>query len=175
MRIIMKLAGMFCVMAACALTGIALERRLKKRWQLFREMRETLVFLEKEMTYHRSPIHEAFRAAAGRCATELGDVLLETAGQIERRSGQTFREMWSEALMRQLPSGLLAQDELHLFGETAAALCNTDVVMQKTLLEKYADRFRLMSEAEAEACREKGGLYRRLSAAAGIFLVILLI
>lgn len=174
MRIMIKLAGMFCVMAAAVLTGIGLEGRAKKRWQLFLEMRETLAFLIKEMTYHRSPVCEAFRSAAERCRTELGTVLSETAAQAERRSGQTFTAIWEEALARHLPDGLLTDEEGQLFDEVSAALCNTDVVMQKTLLEKYEDRFRLMSEAEAQVFHEKSGLYRKLAAAAGVFLVILL-
>ncbi len=162
-------------MAACVLTGLGLERRIKDRWQLFREMQETLTFLEKEMTYHRSPICEAFRLAAKRCRTRLGETLTEAAEQMEKRSGRSFPLIWEDALGKTIPSGLLTQDETQLFIEVRAALCNTDIVMQKTLLEKYVDRFRMMAETEAQVCLEKGGMYRKLAAAAGIFLVILLI
>ncbi len=174
MWVIVKTAGILCIMVASAVTGAELERRVKRRWLLLREMYETLLFLEKEMTYHRSPVREAFDYASKRCATELSGVLAQTAERIGQRTGEPFAQMWEESLAAQLPQGLFAREELELFRETSVALCGTDVVMQKTLLEKYADRFRTMSEREAEVCREKGGLYRKLTLAAGAFLVILL-
>lgn len=175
MWIIVRTVGMLCILAACILTGFVLEQRLKRREQLFREMQETMTFLEKETTYHRSPIHEAFRSVQKHCMTALSGVFSEVAAQVEQRNGQSFQKIWEDALARFIPDGLLTQDEMQLFVESSAALCNTDVVMQKTLLGKYADRFRLMSEEEEQLCREKGGLYRRLTVAAGIFLVILLL
>lgn len=134
-----------------------------------------MTFLEKEMTYHRSPIHEAFRSAQKRCVTALGGVFSEAAAQVEQRNGRSFQKIWEDALARFIPDGLLTQDEMQLLVEVSDALCNTDVVMQRTLLGKYADRFRAMSEEEARICGEKGGLYRRLAVATGIFLVILLL
>ncbi len=175
MRILVKMAGIFCIMAASAAAGAELERRCRKRWLILREMYETLLFLEKEMTYHRSPIREAFLCASKRCRTELGAALEQTAEQIGQRSGAPFARMWEEALGARLPRGLLSPEDMELFRETSAALCSADVVTQKMLLEKYTDRFRAASEREAEVCREKGGLYRRLAAAAGILLVILLL
>ncbi len=175
MRILIKMTGALCIMTSSILTGIGLERRMRKRWQLFLETQETLTFLEKEMTYHRAPINEAFRFAAKRCKTELGTVLLETAERIEQRSGRAFGDIWKETLKKHFPPDLLLREELHLFEEASMALCNTDTITQRTLLEKYVDRFQMMSETEAQVFREKGGLYRRLAAAAGIFLVILFI
>lgn len=175
MWVIVRMIGVLCVMMASFLAGIGLEHRMKRRWRIYQEMQETLVFLEKEMTYHRSPVQEAFRCAAGRCRTELTQVLDRTAARIGERSGKAFETMWEESLAACLPDGLFSQEELQLFRETSAALCNTDIVIQKTLLEKYADRFRMLSGKEAEACREKGGLYRKLTAAAGVFLVIVLL
>ena len=175
MWIVIRLVGILCIMAASLLAGAGIEGRMRKRWQLLQEMQETLAFLEKEMIYHRSPVQEAFQSAAPRCATELGQVLLWAAEQIEKREGRPFPEIWGEALARCIPGTLLQEEEFCVLKETAAALCNTDTVMQRTLMEKYADRFLAMSRKEAEICREKGGLYRRLAAAAGVFLVILLI
>lgn len=170
-----KMAGAFCILSACILVGIELERRLKKRWMFLKEMQELMTVLEKEMTYHRAPVPEAFCSAAGRCTTQLQQMLLFAASRIEKREGKSFRDIWYESVNRCIPAGLLTDEELQDVIDAADALCNTDVVMQKTLLEKYADRFLEMSNREAEVCRDKGGLYRKLTTAAGVFLVILLI
>lgn len=170
-----KAAGALCILAASAMVGIELERGMKKRWMFLLEMQEVLAFLEKEMTYHRSPIPEAFRGAASRCSTELKGILLLAAGEAEKREGRSFEEIWSAAVDESIPAQLLSAEELQAVKGAADALCNPDVVMQRTLLEQYAGRFGAMSKKAAEVCREKGGLYRKLTTAAGIFLVILFI
>lgn len=171
----MKLAGTVCILAACALTGFELERRLKQRWLFLREMQELLVFLEKETTYHRAALGEALCNAAEKCTTELSAVLLRVSAQVDERDGKAFHDIWQEAVDRCVPGGLLSWEELLTVREAADALCNTDIVTQRMLLEKYADRFRALSDREEKDCREKGRLYRRLSAAAGVFFVILLL
>lgn len=175
MRLIVRLLGALCVMVSCMLAGCAAEHRMKRRWHLLKEMQEILAFLEKEMTYHRAPLPEALRSAAWKCSGELARALVLTAEKIESRNGQAFALLWEESLADCIPEGLLSAEELCLLRETAAALCNADTVTQRALLEKYADRFRMMSRDVEEACREKGGLYRKLAAAAGIFLVVVLI
>ncbi len=173
MRWMVKLAGMLCILSASVLAGIWMEARLKKRFAILREMGEILTFLEKEMTLHKAPAAEAFKSAAGRCGTELSEVFSETASGIMRRDGKSFREIWESSVRQRLPRDVLEQEEMELICETAAALCNTDTVLQRTLLEKYTDRFREKGRAVSGECREKGNLYRKLAVAAGVFLIIL--
>ena len=175
MWVMIRLAGACCIMSGCMLAGLRLERNMKRRWLLLQEMCETLAFLEKEMTYRRSPVQEAFRCAAEKCTTELSRALDLAADQIEGRGGQAFPAIWEDALRRCLPRGLLTEEEFRALCGTAPALSNTDIVMQRTLLERYADRFREMSRREAAVCQEKGSLYRKLAAAAGLFLILILL
>ncbi|MDO4321761.1 MAG: stage III sporulation protein AB [Lachnospiraceae bacterium] len=171
----MKLAGTICILAASIMMGIQVDRGMKKKCTLLNEIYELLVFLEKEMTYHRAPIQEAFRCAAEKCTTELGLALKEAALQIDRREGKSFQKIWSEAVDTCIPTALLDGEERNALLDAAEALCNVDTVTQQTLLRKHSDRFDGMSRKEEEIYQEKSLLYRRLSAAAGAFLVIVLI
>lgn len=173
--VLIRAAGAGLVMAGCILAGFSLERRMRVRWMILQEMQETFVFLEKEMIYHRSPVQEAFKSASEKCVTELAGVLLYAADRIEKRNGQSFLEIWKEALKCCIPAGLFREEEFRVLCGAARALSGADTVVQRTLLEKYADCFRRMSREEAEACREKGSLYRKLAAAAGIFLILILL
>lgn len=173
MQWMIKLAGSVCILAASLLAGLGLESRLKRRFAILREMGEILIFLEKEMAYHRSPVPEAFQSASKRCGTELQAVFAEAASAVSLREGREFQEIWENAVCRNIPGGVLEAEERDLICESAAALCNTDTVLQRTLLEKYADRFQELSRLASDVYREKGSLYRRLSMAAGVFLIIL--
>lgn len=175
MQLSVKIIGALCILAASFLLGMELDRNFRRRPAFLREMYELLTFLEKEMTFHRAPVPEALRGAARQYTTELSQVLLETAKRAGSREGGTFAEIWRESAGTGIPAGLLSEEELLVFLETSEALCSTDTVMQRTLLQKYAARFETLYREEAETCREKCLLVRRLSAAAGVFLVILLL
>ena len=169
------MGGAVCILAACLLLGQQAEQTLKKRCRFLRELCETLSFLEKEMTFHRTAVQEAFCSAAKGCGTELGALLLAASDRIGSRDGAAFRQIWQEAAAHTVPPRLLNEEAEAALLECASALCCTDPVMQGTLLKRYAERFAVLSKGAQEEYREKHLLYRRLSAAAGIFLVILLI
>lgn len=175
MQYSIKIIGAFCIIAASMLLGMQIDRGMKKKCTLLNEIYGLLVFLEKEMTYHRAPIQEAFRCAAEKCSSELGAALAEAALQIDKREGKAFEKIWREAVDKCIPAALLDEEGRRALLDAADALCNADTVMQQTLLRKHSDRFAGMSRKELEIYQEKSLLYRRLSAAAGAFLVILLI
>lgn len=174
MRIWLKAAGLCCVFTACFLIGTEEDRRLKQRWLFLREMYEMLAYLEKEMIFHRTPLPEALRSAAASCRTCLGGLLKMAAEKTESRENRSFQDIWKESAAKWVPCRLLPETESAVLLESAAALCGTDTVMQRTLILKYEQRFQMLSENARQEWQEKGGLYRRLSVAAGAFLVILL-
>ncbi|MCC8136762.1 MAG: stage III sporulation protein AB [Clostridiales bacterium] len=175
MRIWLKMIGLTCIFAACILTGFEMERRLKQRWMFLWEMKEALRLLEKDMTWHRTPLPEALLSAAQVCRTPLGPMLRCCAGQIGAESGQSFGKIWQECARGKIPAGLLTAAQMQMVLDTEKALCNADTVLQKTHLQKQEQRFdELCADAQAE-WRKKGMLYRRLSAAAGAAAVILLL
>ncbi len=57
----------------------------------------------------------------------------------------------------------------------ATVLCSADPGQQRVLFQRYGEQFQDMSRVAQEQYREKGALYRKLAAAAGGFLVLLLI
>lgn len=175
MQFPIKTIGVCCIMAASILLGRQADHAMKKRCTLLSEIYELFLFLEKEMSFHRATIQEAFRSAAATCVTELAAVLTSSAGEIDKREGRPFREIWKDAVDAHLPDTLLSENARMSLLESADALCNPDTVMQRTLLQKYCERFDAMRRQEQESCREKGALIRRLSAAAGAFLAILLL
>ena len=168
------MAGILLILVSGYLTGREMEQRMKKRPEFLQEIRELFDYLEKEMTFRKTPIRESFAYAAKRSSTELAEILRESSRQISGGEGLPFPFIWRESVKKCVPGGLLSDEEFEAVCQAAAALCNTDTVMQKTMLLQYRERFAEMEKKERKVYLEKAGLYRRLSAAAGVFLVILL-
>lgn len=173
-RMGLRMIGILVIFLAGCLFGAAMEFQVKKRWMILRELRELFRFLQKEMVYHRSPLEEALPLAAKNGMQETGEMLLGIAEEMKKRNGQTFQEIWGQAVTRCL-GNVLEPDVLDTVQDAYTALCNTDVVLQKVLLEKQESLFEgLCLDAEREY-REKSGLYQKLGAAGGIFLILVLL
>lgn len=175
MEIEKRALGIFLILLSFVLFGRGLEAELKRRWMFLREVWELLVCLEKELGYHRERMPEAFAYRAGQCSSVLGPILEDTAQQLANRDGTAFAQLWNRAIKKHLPAKLLTEEELRAVESLSEVFCCTDTVMQKVFIQKYADRFQSMSREKERIFREKGMLYRKLAAAAGVFLVILLI
>ena len=158
MQLYVKTIGACCIMAASLLMGMQIDKGMKHKCILLREMYDLLAFLEKEMTFHRSPVPEALQNAAQQCTTELSDVLKETASGTVRREGKVFADIWRNALEQCIPPQILTEEEKSAFREAADA-----------------ERFKNMYQRELERYQEKSALTRRLSTSAGIFLIIVLL
>lgn len=175
MQWILRMTGILLVFLSSSILGSSMERQLKKRWLLLREMCEVLRYLEKEMIYHRTPLEEAITAASKTGSAEIADMLQSAAAAMQQRSGNAFREIWQESVAGSLENGVLTGQEMETVADCWMAFCNPDVVLQKTMLDKQLARMEILCQAAGEEYREKSGLYRKLGAAGGIFLIILLL
>ena len=175
MRIWLKLAGLLGIFLAGMAAGMELERSMKLRWKFLWEMQELFQILENEMIFRHTAVCDALRYAAKGSKTCLHQVLAAAAESVEAGDGTAFDKIWGKAVNDLVPKNLLNENEMQVLYQAAASLCSSDTVMQRTLLNQNRDRFlQLAKDAEREY-REKGSLIRRLSAAVGVFLVILLI
>ena len=175
MLIAIRMTGCTLIGIASYLVGALLEQRLKQKWLFVKEMKELLEFLEKEITYRRSPAETALETAAGNCHTCLRELLLTVADKIRERNGMDFQAIWEEQVHLMVPEGMLLQEEYETVCEAASAMCQTDTVMQRRLIETQQSRFAQLCDQAQQTCQEKSRLYRRLSTAAGVFLIIVLI
>lgn len=174
-RIWLKLAGLLCIFLACMAAGMELESSMKMRWKFLWEMQELFQILENEMIFRHAAVCDALRYAANGSNTYLKLVLAAAAEAVESGEGAAFEKIWEKAVNELVPKKLLNENELQVLYQASASLCSSDTVMQKTLLNQNRERFLQMAKDAEKEYREKGSLIRRLSAAVGAFLVILLI
>lgn len=171
----LKLGGLFCLFAACLGFGIEAEQKLKQRWLIYEEAKDTFMILEKEMIFHHARASDALKLAAGGLRTCFSGVLNEAAEQIEHGNGESFDRIWRNAIKSRIPKYLLKTEETELLCRASSALCCSDTVMQRTLLLQNQERLAHLSDSAEREYREKGALVRRLSVAGGVFLIIWLL
>ena len=169
----LRAAGALLLFASCFLFGVSCETRLKRRWMILREFLEFFRYLERETSRRRTPLWEAMELGANRCRTEVREVLLFAAEQIRERKGGEFVRIWETAVFEKLGRDLTGEEAFQAILQSAGALCGSDLVLQRELLSQCADRFALLEEDARKDYRSRGTLFRRLGAAAGIFLILI--
>lgn len=175
MQLAVKGMGLLLILAGCVLFGAVWEERLKHQWRLLTEWKEILCCLEKEMTWHRMTLSEALSSAAKGKENSLEILMNNAAEELQKREGRAFETVWQEAVRKAVPEEELSCEKRKLLEEAASALCAQDIVMQKTLFEKCIWHLEEAAKDAEREYMEKGRLYRRLSMAAGVFVVILLL
>ena len=173
-QIILKFIGCICVFSASLLTGTAMEKKLKQRYLFFQEMRTALSCLEKEMLHYRLLLPQALEKASACCRAGPEKLFAYACIHFSEHGG-AFHSLWQDAVRQCVPPYLFGEEELHLLFGISDALCNSDAILQKTRFDAYQAQFEQLENDAKEIWKEKSSLYRRLSAAAGLFLILLLV
>lgn len=174
-NVVLKSVGSCCILAASILIGLSFERSMKCRYLFFYEMRDAIRWLKQELSHRRTALPEALEKAAQYCHAQVKQLFQSAAEKAAEKSGQPFDVIWRESVTQNPCSKMLEEKELDILLQLSNALCSTDLLMQQTLLESYEAQFDQLSSTEKTRWMTKGSLYRKLSAAAGLFLILLLL
>lgn len=172
--VFLRLSGGICVFCSSILFDLFLEQRLRHRYLFFEEMAASLSCLEKEMIGHRLLLPQALEKAAGCCQNGPQNLFQYAAKNLSENNG-TFQQLWQEAVRICNCRDLFSKEEYRLLCHVSDALCQSDVILQRTLLTTYQQQFLQLGSDAKQICLEKSRLYRRLLPAAGLFLILLLL
>ena len=174
LQIVLKFVGCICIFSSSLLIGNTMEKKLKQRYLFFREMTAALSCLEKEMIHYRLILPQALEKASS-CCRAGPEKLFAYASTHFSKYGGSFQKLWQEAIRQCVPPALFSEEELCLFLEISGALCSSDAVLQKTRFDAYRTQFEQLENDAKEIWKDKSTLYRKLSAAAGVFFILLLL
>lgn len=174
LQIVLKFVGCICIFSSSLLLGNAMEKKLKQRYLFFREMTAALSCLEKEMIHYRLLLPQALEKASS-CCRAGPEKLFAYASTHFSQNGGSFQKLWQDAIHQCVPPALFSEEELCLLSEISGALCSSDAVLQKTRFDAYRTQFEQLENDAKEIWKEKSTLYRKLSAAAGVFFILLLL
>ena len=173
-QIILKFAGCICVFFSSLLIGNTLEKKLKQRYLFFLEMATALSCLEKEMLHYRLILPQALEKASACCRAGPEKLFTYACVHFSERGG-AFHSLWKDAVRQCISPDLFSEEELHLLSGISDALCCSDAILQKTRFDAYQAQLEQLGKDAKEIWKEKSSLYRRLSAAAGVFLILMLL
>jgi stage III sporulation protein AB len=155
--------------------GFYCSNELKTRINDIKELRKLVVLLRGDIRYGNTPLPEAICAIARRHEGSLKGFFTKVAERLSEHSGNTFSQIWKEAVDKELnQTSLNKKDKSNLiqFGENLGYL---DKEMQMNTLDLFLTQIEEEISELSKTAKEKSYLYNTLGIMAGIFISIILI
>ena len=148
-------------------------RRLERRVKTLRSLTEALELMERELDFRLPPMKDLIRETARRSAEPASGFLLTCAERMDEREGQPLAGLWQQAALEELPALKPCDREALL--SVGVVLGRYDAESQRGVISAARERLAGFLADAVEERRRKGRVYGALGAAAGAFLVILLL
>lgn len=171
---IVKSFALIMLFLVCALSGFSIARLYVRRTEELRQLRGALSFLETEITYGTTPLHEALRQIGEREAGPVGLFFSRVAERLCKKDGTSAFDCWQNVLFRMKTELSLLERDRHIMLRLGQKLGLSDKGDQLHHL-RLAQANLEIEEAQAMKEQEKyEKMCRSLGVLVGALLVILL-
>ena len=178
----MRYAGI--VLMAGAVTGAGWYGAgiIRMKLEVLLIFRRMISHLKDRILYGNDPLPEALlhvgtwfeHQQIGRLK-EPGKLLVRIAERMDKEHTAIFREIWEEEVKAMIKKTPMAEGDLRNLLEIGENLGYADRVMQERMIAFYLERVEASIDAMRTETETKTKLYRSLGAAAGLFLIVVLI
>lgn len=165
--------GIVLIVSGCAGVGISANRRMARRVAALRSMSAALELLGHELDFRLAPLEEVFSSASQRVTEPASAVFRSCAEKLRAEDRQLMSDIWSLTLRKELPE--LEQHEIECLQRVGAVLGRFDAQRQQSVISTAVEQLEAYLREAADERKRKGTLYGTVSAAAGLFLVIILL
>lgn len=159
----------------CAFFGMYLGQLGKRKIRFLLDFKRILILLKGEIRYGITPIGQACFQVSKRTEGALRDFLEELSKGVQKKSKDSFAEIWEIAAKKYLPKQYMTQEEWNMLLQIGGAIGYLDTSMQ---LHNF-DFFMEQIDHSLATCRIKQEkdkkLYQTLGISIGLMIAIVLI
>ena len=172
---IVKISGIFCIVAGCTGIGFLKSRELKSRIDYLRGFQKKYMELQNEIRYLSIPLTEIFENIADRCHDDYRDFFLEVGKNLCQKNCRNIEHIWKKAVQTCLLDSPLEQTDLCLISEIGEHIGYLDKKAQLSAMEFYMERLNtIITDLSGQAANQKR-LYESLGIFSGLILTLCLI
>lgn len=172
------------ILMAGAVTGVGWygAGMIRMKLEVLLIFRRMISHLKDRILYGNDPLPEALlhvgtwfeHQQRGRFK-EPGKLLLRIAKRMDEEHTKIFGEIWEEEVRAMVKKTPMAEGDLRNLLELGENLGYADRMMQERMITFYLERAEASIDAMKMETETKSKLYRSLGAAAGLFLIVVLI
>lgn len=170
----LKTAGLLLILGGSAGLGFAFAGEVSRRQKALETLLQFVILLKGETAAGGIALPEAFFHIGGRLGGAFGEFLCRTAGETQKREGESFGEIFQRcAGAMGITEPLTAEEENRFFG-FGSQLGYADAQTQKKQMELYERELTTALENLRAEAPGKKKLCRSMGIYGGILLAILL-
>ena len=169
----MKVLGLGAIISAIFLLALNLMGRRKAEIDCLAELCRGLELIRAELGSRLTPMPELMRLLEGQCAGEVGNFFRTVGRALPLLEEKDFSTLWSLAADEVLRC--LGQRELDIVKKVGTVLGKYELSEQLNVIGSCLRELKAMEEKLREAYPQSRRLFFGLSAAAGGFIIILLL
>lgn len=170
----LKGIGSVMILAGCFGLGILCRERLNGRIRALQLLMDVLELLEGEIRYGRSVLPECCRRVGEQTGGAFGAALSEVAERMQENEGDSFSEIFTDTVGRELEEMPLKKEDRDIFFQFASPGGFAEGQMQQRAMEQSRERLGKTKEKLERESAEKGRIAVGLGAMSGLLLILIL-
>jgi len=155
----LKTIGVALVIAGCGSGGLMGAKKVDKRVEQIKNVRQGMGYLEKEITYLQTPLSLALEHTANMTSPPLQILFSESARNLLSRQGISVTEAWKDALVRLKPQADLHDDDLRVLHTAATQLGASGIEQQKQYFLLLQEQLKIQEEKAGEKVKSERKLW----------------
>lgn len=163
------------VIIACYMLGELFYEQLRKRLINLKELHKVGRVFKANIRYTGEDIEEIMKNIYDRVGGEIKEFIGEIITRIGIRESNDVNDLWKISVREKLESMFLSEDELLIINRFGDTLGIMDKEMQIENTELYLDELQIKIDDLEKDLKQKKKLYKTLSIATGIFIVLLIV
>lgn len=162
----LKTMGIALVIAGFGSGGLMRARKIEKRVEQLKSARQAMGYLEKEITYLKTPLSLALANTAQIAPAPLNLLFRESSRLLSHRQGVSVAEAWQGALDRLRAQADLNGEDLQLLGTAAGQLGGSGIEQQRQYFLLLQEQLKV----QEDNARSKADAERKLWSYGGFIL-----
>ena len=151
----LKTLGVACIISGFGSYGLMGARHIEKRVEELKNIRMSMGFLEKEITYMQTPLSRALQKTARLSNPPLQIFFAECSRRLQDRQGISIVEAWDAALLKLRAVSHLKEEDLDILRAASAQLGSSGIEEQKKLFQLLQEQLQIQEE-NARTTMESG-------------------
>lgn len=173
--IYIKIIGIILVILSGSGIGFYMSNECSERFSQLIELKKIIVLIRGDIKYANTPLIETIDNIALRIDNIFKSFFIKVSSDLKDFSGITFKEVWENAVDKELLNTSLSKTDKQLLKKMSENLGYLDKEMQINTLDFCLEQLgQAINEAEKEK-KDKGRIFKCLGVMGSIFLVIILI
>lgn len=163
------------IIGCSSLLGFIFANTYVERSKLLNSLLSTLQMLETEIVYGATPIPAIMQKVGNKSKNEIKNIFLTAAGLLSLNLGQTFDEIWHNAVTQETKHTCLNREDIDLLLSLGKNLGISNCDDQMKHIRLIQEEFKRCYEAALVEQDKNNKLFKNLGFLLGITIVIIIL